>query len=154
MPSRCRTAGARLTWRELQAWVDGVAADLHGRACRRRSCVDLDVEPGRSDRDVSRLCAAGHCLQSVAASHLHRAPRSPSCWTGSGARAGDRARLGRGRAAVPTSIAVLAGVWRRCRRSIRPTIFRQRADALRSRADPDSVVYLAFTSGTTGRRNA
>ena len=111
-PAGCGRAAGRAAHADLGAscrrWVDGVAADLARQGPRRRrSRVDLDVEPRRGDRDVPRLRARGPCLQSLAASHLHLRRDRPAAGATERPRAADGARLGRGPRARRSSMRCL-----------------------------------------------
>ena len=146
-----------LAGRPAQADVEGTAGlgrrcrcrPARKGPCRRRSCFDLDVEPGRGHRDVPRLRARGPCLQSVAASHVHVCRDRPAARETERACAADRARLGRGsrpgRLRCDACGRILAqGGLHAGELAGRGSECQPRGD------DPDSVVYLAFTSGTTG----
>src|ERR1700680_4994586 len=109
---------------------------------------DLEVEPGRGDCHVPGLCARGYRLQPIAASHLHLRRDRPA------ARAPERALVtepgwGADRAHVDLDV-VLTRV------PSMPVVFmpdtfpRPGPNASVPNADPDSIAYLAFTSGTTG----
>ena len=88
-----RDGDRRLTWREVAAWVDAMAADLH-----RHGLVGGDrVSIWMSNKletiiTFSGLLARGLCLQSVAAPHLYvrgdRATARPSAGKGVRHRAG------------------------------------------------------------------
>lgn len=140
----------RLTWKDLQSWVDGVAADLRAKGLAGGDRVSIWMS-NRAEAIVMFLACAreglacnpslhrtfacaeiGQLLERLSARALLTEP-------GWGA---DRQRT--------DFEAVLAGV-SSLKAVYAPENFPGAvANAGAAAADPDNVVYLAFTSGTTG----
>ncbi|MGH7090618.1 MAG: class I adenylate-forming enzyme family protein, partial [Stellaceae bacterium] len=150
-----RDGARRLSWAELLRWVDVVAADLHAGGLRRGERVSVWL-PNRAETVVVMLAASrngyivnpslhrgysvAECVtlvQSIGAAALFAAP-------GHGLDA-ERSDVFSAAAALPSLRCVYGGA--------RP--FPAPAEAPLDQpppvANPDKPVYLAFTSGTTGK---
>jgi acyl-CoA synthetase len=140
----------RLTWRELQAWVDGAGADLRARGLTGGDRVSLWLS-NRAEAVVMFLACAREGLACNPSLH-----RTFTCAEIGRllARLGARAlvtedgwgadRSGADLDGVLAGIPTLACVYT-------PEHFPAAAgNSAQACDDPDSVVYLAFTSGTTG----
>ena len=154
--------------RDARAAADLERAARHGRRGRRRSRrgraearragLGVAAEPGRGGRGLARLLAPGLCLQPVAAPELHgrRDRRAAVAHPGGGAvrparlrrRCAHRRHLRRRRGAA----VVAADLFARATAPSAAAPFPDRAAGALppADADPDKIVYLAFTSGTTG----
>lgn len=139
-----------LTWRELLAWVDGVSADLHRQGVGRGDRVSMWL--GNKAEAVVLFLACGR--NGIACNpSLHRTYVCADI-VQLIERLDARALLtepGWGADGVATNVASI----RRDARSLKrvytledfPATGPAASDAI---ADPDKIVYLAFTSGTTG----
>jgi acyl-CoA synthetase len=139
-----------LTWGQLQAWVDGVAADLRCRGLAGGDRVSIWMS-NRAEAIVLFLACAREGL--ACNPSLHRTftcGEIGSLLQGLGTRAlltepgwgADRARveLEPILAAIPSMLAVYT-----------PETFPVAApNEMAPFTDPDKIAYLAFTSGTTG----
>lgn len=150
----------RVTYRELLAAADRLAADLHGRGLRCGDRVAVWL-PSRIETAVSLLACSRNgyvCCPSLHRDHtvgdvgalLERLrARALFAETGYGADAGRRDIF-----ETATAIASLEAVYRlaplgeTAPSSLWPGVIR--ADDAPVGDDPDTIVYLAFTSGTTG----
>ena len=140
----------RLTWAQLASWVDGMAADLHRQGIERGDRVSLWLG-NRAEVVVAFLAC---CRNGVACNpSLHRTYTSTDI-----VALLDRLRAkallteaGWGAdAAGADTMAVLKGA-ASVRRIYTPADFPKPGAAdVAPVEDPDKVVYLAFTSGTTG----
>lgn len=139
-----------LTWKELQGWVDGVAADFSGHGLAGGDRVSIWMS-NRAEAIVTFLACAreglacnpslhrtftcaeiGSLLERLSARALVTEPG----WGADRARVDLDAVLAR----IPSVKAIYA-----------PESFPRAAPNTEPpSADPDGVVYLAFTSGTTG----
>jgi len=140
-----RDARLRLTWGELLAWVDAVAACLHRAGVRRGERVAVWL-PSRAESVVTLLACSRNGYICVASLHqnytaaeivqlLERTRASALVMqTGYGA----------GAVQAPSPMKAVLDVG--------GTTFPAPGAAcdLPPVADPDKIVYLAFTSGTTG----
>jgi acyl-CoA synthetase len=140
----------RLTWKELQGWVDGVAADLRTKGLAGGDRVSIWLS-NRAEAIVMLLACAREGL--ACNPSLHRTftcaeigqllerlqARALLTEPGWGAD-----RVGADFDAILAGIPSLAVVY------APETLPGAAANAGSAMADPDSVVYLAFTSGTTG----
>ena len=140
----------QLTWKALQTWVDGVAADLQAHGFTGGDRVSIWMS-NRVEAVVMFLACARQGLACNPSLHrtftcteiaqLLKRLRSRALLTEPGWGA-DRARV--------DFDAVLAGV-SSLRAAYTPeTLPGAAGNKAPAASDPDSVVYLAFTSGTTG----
>lgn len=145
-----RDGKQKLTWRQLQAWVDGVSADLHTRGITAGSRVSMWL--GNRVEAVVMFLA---CTRNGIACNpsLHRTYTS-----------GEIVRLleqldakalltepGWGADGAQGAVADALTKVRSLRRIYTPGEFPAPGPAsIDPVEDPDKVVYLAFTSGTTG----
>ncbi len=152
-----RDGGCRLTWRELRAMVDAVAADLHAAGLKRGERVAVWL-PNRVEAvaillacsrqgyvcnpSLHRNYRVGEIVELLARSRAAALFAEP----GYGADAKN--------ADIFAAAAALPSLRRICRlgdgpREVAafPTAI---ADLPPADTDPDKIVYLAFTSGTTG----
>ena len=160
-----RDAVHRLTWRDLLAWVDSVAEDLHLAGVERGERVSMWI-PSRAESVVTLLACSRNgyvCNPSMHQNYttaevlqlLDRVQcRALVAQPGYGADAGRRD--------IFTEAAGLAGMRRVYRLAPRGepapgsgghAFPPQRSAQLSSLApdlNPDKITYLAFTSGTTG----
>jgi acyl-CoA synthetase len=145
-----RDGRSTLTWKELQRWVDGVAADFAAKGLSGGDRVSIWMS-NRAEAIVTFLACARQGLACNPSLHrtftcaeigklLERlSARALVTEPGWGA---DRARA--------DLDAVVAGV-RSVRAVYTPENFPDPASSTgAAMADPDSIAYLAFTSGTTG----
>ena len=156
-----RDARVRLTWRELREWVDAVAAHLQRAGVRRGQRVAVWL-PSRAESVVALLACARNgyvCNPSLHQNYtvaeivqLLERTRAAALFTqaGYGADAG-RADMVDAAQALPHVKAVFgvegpAGVDSR----VLPFPRRGETASTVPDDDPDRIVYLAFTSGTTG----
>jgi len=156
-----RDARLRLSWRELLAWVDSVAQALHEAGVRRGERVALWL-PSRAESVVTLLACARNgyvCNPSLHQNYtvaeivqLLERTRAAALFTqaGYGADAA-RADIIAAAQALPfvDSVFGVDGP-----RGIDPRVIAFPAPgagcAVPAVDDPDKIVYLAFTSGTTG----
>ncbi|MDH5210338.1 MAG: acyl--CoA ligase [Betaproteobacteria bacterium] len=139
-----RDARVRLTWKELLAWVDAVAQRLHQAGVRRGERVAVWL-PSRAESVVTLLACARNgyvCIPSLhqnytAAEIVQLLERTRA------AALVMQAGYGASVAALPGMKAVL---------DVRGGTFPAPGAACEVPAvdDPDKIMYLAFTSGTTG----
>jgi len=142
--------GRTLTWKDLQAWVDGVAADLRAKGLSGGDRVSIWMS-NRAEAVVMFLACAREGL--ACNPSLHRTftcaeigellERLRACalltepgWGADRSRADLDAVL----AGIPSLKAVYAP----------ENLPNAAANVCAAATDPDAVVYLAFTSGTTG----
>ena len=160
-----RDAARRLSWAELAHWVDTVAADLHAAGLRRGERVSVWL-PNRAETVVALLACSRNGY--VCNPSLHRSYAAPEiadlaaaiqaaalvAQPGYGARSA--ADIFAAAGAVPS----LRRVYRvPPRGEVRPDGSEHPFPAPDAAArdlpppddNPDKVVYLAFTSGTTGK---
>src|SRR5436305_2922135 len=142
-----RDSRHRLTWSEILAWVDGVAADFAARGLAGGDGVSLWLA-----NRVEAVIAFLACSRQGYACNpsLHRAYsvsdivqlldflKASALVTEPGLAGGENAASALARASSLRRIYVLPGF---------PVPGRPPGDAI---SDPDKVAYLAFTSGTTG----
>jgi acyl-CoA synthetase len=140
-----RDARVRLGWRELLDWVDAVAAGLHQAGVRRGQRVAVWL-PSRAESVVTLLACARNGYVCVASLHqnytaaeiaqLLERTRAAALVMQSG--------YGAGAVQAPSSVKAVLDVGG-------GTFPAPGAVCdLPPVADPDKIVYLAFTSGTTG----
>jgi acyl-CoA synthetase len=158
-----RDARVRLTWRELIDWVDSVAERLHQAGVRRGQRVAVWL-PSRAESVVVLLACARNgyvCNPSLHQNYtvaeivqLLERTRAAALFAqaGYGADAA-RADIVAAAQALPHMLAVFgvdgpAGVDTRVVPFPAPGAHTR--TSRRPDADPDRIVYLAFTSGTTG----
>ena len=156
-----RDARVRLTWRELLAWVDAVAQGLHRAGVRRGQRVAVWL-PSRAESAVALLACARNgyvCNPSLHQNYtvaeivqLLERTRAAALvvQAGYGADA-HKADIVEAARALPSMKAVFGvrgpqGADSR----LAPFPAPDAACELPPVADPDKIVYLAFTSGTTG----
>lgn len=140
----------QLTWRQLDDWVDGVSADLHRQGVESGDRVSMWL--GNRAEAVVALLACGRngiaCNPSLHRTYTAsdivqlldrlqaKALLTEPGWGADGANSKAMAELARA-----TSI----------RRIYTPADFPQPGTAaVAATKDPDKILYLAFTSGTTG----
>jgi len=145
-----RDGRRQLSWRELQAWVDGVSADLHGQGIAGGSRVSMWL--GNRAESVVMFLACGR--NGIACNpSLHRTHTSVDIVTLL-ERLDAKALLtepGWGADGTPGAIAGALQKTPSLRRIYTPADFpAPGAAASAASEDPDKVLYLAFTSGTTG----
>lgn len=140
-----RDARVRLTWKELLAWVDAVAQRLHLAGVRRGERVAVWL-PSRAESVVTLLACARNgyiCIPSLHQNYtaaeivqLLERTRAAALVMQSGYGAG-------GAPALPAMKAVL---------DVQGASFPVAGAACEAPAidDPDKIIYMAFTSGTTG----
>lgn len=154
-----RDSGRRLTWRQLAAWADAVAGALHaaGVHCGERVCVWL---PNRVETAVVLLACSRNgyvCNPSLHHNHtvaevaqLMERIRAAALFAQRGYGA-DAARSDIfARAATLSSLKVSCDL----DASAGPLAFPDpsaRTALPEAQTNPDQIVYLAFTSGTTGQ---
>jgi len=158
-----RDARVRLTWRELGEWVDVVAEHLHQAGVRRGHRVAVWL-PSRAESVVALLACARNgyvCNPSLHQNYtvaeiaqLLARTRAAALFTQAGYGAdAERADIVAAAEALPHMKAVFgtngpAGI------DSRVLPFPARGSSADSPVapddDPDRIVYLAFTSGTTG----
>jgi acyl-CoA synthetase len=158
-----RDARVRLTWSELLTWVDTVAERLHLDGVRRGQRVSVWL-PSRAESVVTLLACARNgyvCSPSLhqnytVAEIVELLERSQSAVLvmrpGYGADA-DQADIVAAAQALPFMKAVYCvPCARRCdpRARTYPTTDVQLRPNVAADDDPDRIIYLAFTSGTTG----
>ena len=145
-----RDGKRRLSWRELQAWVDGVSADLHRQGIAGGSRVSMWL--GNHAESVVMFLACGR--NGIACNpSLHRTHTSVEI-----ARLLERldskallTEAGWGADGAPGAIASALQQAPSVRRIYTPADFPAAGPAASpANGDPDKVLYLAFTSGTTG----
>ena len=161
-----RDAGQRLTWRELLAWVDSMAEDLHGAGVRRGERVSLWI-PSRAEAVVTLLACSRNgyvCNPSMHQNYttaevlqlLQRVQcRALVAQTGYGADAVRRDIF-----AEAAQLAGMRRVYRLAARGVAaapaagghafPPQKSLHAPSVPPDLNPDKITYLAFTSGTTG----
>ncbi len=160
-----RDAARRLTWAQLEYWVDAVAADMHAAGLRRGERVSVWL-PNRAETVVALLACSRNGY--VCNPSLHRSYAAPEIAdlaagiqaTALVAQPGYGARSAMDIFAAARAVSSLRRVYRVAPRG------EDRADgtahpfpgpdaAARDLPppddNPDKVVYLAFTSGTTGK---
>ena len=156
-----RDARVRLTWRELLTWVDTVAECLHldGVRCGQRVSVWL---PSRAESVVTLLACARNgyvCNPSLhqnytVAEIVQLLERSRSAvlimQPGYGADA-ERADIVAAAQALPfmRTVYSVSGPLRLHARAF-PAADMDLRPSIAADDDPDKIIYLAFTSGTTG----
>ena len=158
-----RDSRVRLSWRELLDWVDAVAEHLHQAGVRRGQRVAVWL-PSRAESVVALLACARNgyvCNPSLHQNYtveeiaqLLRRTRAAALFTQAGYGAdAERADIVAAAQALPHMKAVFgaagpAGI------DTRVLPFPARGSPASSSVapdqDPDRIVYLAFTSGTTG----
>jgi acyl-CoA synthetase len=155
-----RDGTRRLTWAELLRWTDHVAADLHARGLRRGERVSVWL-PNRVETVVVMLA----CSRSgyVVNPSLHRSSTVAEivALAESIAASALVAQRGHGADAASADIFAAARALKslRCIYRVGPgddaAPFPQPGETAPPQPEPvtnpDKVVYLAFTSGTTGR---
>jgi acyl-CoA synthetase len=161
-----RDAGQRLTWRELLAWVDSMAEDLHAAGVRRGERVSLWI-PSRAEAVVTLLACSRNgyvCNPSMHQNYttaevlqlLERVQcRALVAQTGYGADAARRDIF-----AEAAQLAGMRRVYRLAARGVAaapaagghafPPQKPAHAPSVPPDLNPDKITYLAFTSGTTG----
>lgn len=140
----------QLTWRQLIDWVDGVSADLEGQGISAGSRVSMWL--GNRAEAVVMFLACGRngiaCNPSLHRSYTAAEVRQLL------ARLEAKALLTEPGWGADGSANDFAGTLRQApslRRVYIPTDFPAAASAIvPASEDPDKVLYLAFTSGTTG----
>ena len=156
-----RDARVRLTWRELLAWVDAAAQGLHRAGVRRGQRVAVWL-PSRAESVVALLACARNgyvCNPSLHQNYtvaeivqLLERTRAAALvvQAGYGADA-HKADIVEAAKALP-SVKALFGVRGAQGVDARLASFPSPGAACEvpAVADPDKIVYLAFTSGTTG----
>ncbi|HXQ51362.1 MAG TPA: class I adenylate-forming enzyme family protein [Stellaceae bacterium] len=151
-----RDAGRRLAWADLLGWVDAVAAELHAAGVRRGERVSVWL-PNRVETVVVTLACSRNGY--IVNPSLHRAftvAEVVSLIAGIGAAA-LFAEPGYGADASRSDIFAAATSVKSMRRVFRVEPGRAAAPPRAALpqpppdANPDTPVYLAFTSGTTGR---
>ena len=140
-----RDARVRLTWRELLAWVDAAAQGLHEAGVRRGQRVAVWL-PSRAESVVALLACARNgyvCNPSLHQNYtaaeivqLLERTRAAALVMQSGYGAGAVQALPPMKAVFDVGGASFPAPGAAC--DVPPV------------ADPDKIVYLAFTSGTTG----
>lgn len=163
-----RDSRRRLTWSQLLAWVDGLAADLHDAALRRGQRISVWL-PSRVESVVVLLACSRNgyvCNPSLHQSHtvaevmeLMECIRSAALF----------AQAGYGADADRNDIFAAAGALDSMKRVYRvgaactrdetgpvrpfpePDPSPSGAGLPEPDTNPDKIVYLAFTSGTTGK---
>jgi len=140
-----RDARLHLTWRDLLAWVDAVAASLHRVGVRRGERVAVWL-PSRAESVVVLLACARNGYVCVASLHqnytaaeivqLLERTRAAALVMQTGYGAGAVQALPAMKAVLDVSGPTFPAPGAGC--DLPPV------------ADPDKIVYLAFTSGTTG----
>jgi acyl-CoA synthetase len=140
-----RDARVRLTWRELLAWVDAVAQGLHRAGVRRGQRVAVWL-PSRAESAVALLACARNgyvCNPSLHQNYtaaeiaqLLERTRAAALVMQSGYGAGAVQALPPMKAVFDVGGASFPAPGAAC--DVPPV------------DDPDKIVYLAFTSGTTG----
>ena len=140
-----RDARVRLTWKELFAWVDAVAQRLHRAGVRRGERVAVWL-PSRAESVATLLACARNgyvCIPSLHQNYtaaeivqLLERTRAAALVMQSGYGAG-------GAPVLPAMKAVL---------DVQGVSFPGAGAACEAPAidDPDKIIYMAFTSGTTG----
>ena len=145
-----RDGRRRLTWKELQGWVDGVAADLCAKGLVGGDRVSIWMS-NRAEAIVMFLACAREGLACNPSLH-----RTFTC-----AEVGQLLERLSARALLTEPAwgadrqrtdfdAMLAGISSLKVVYVPENLPGAAANAGAATADPDSVVYLAFTSGTTG----
>jgi acyl-CoA synthetase len=158
-----RDSRARLTWRELLAWVDAVAEGLHQGGVRRGDRVAVWL-PSRAESVVVLLACARNgyvCNPSLHQNYsvaeivqLLERTRAAALFAqaGYGADAGRADIVAAAQAlASPKALYGLSGPQAADAR-MRPFPLPRPGlePSVSAETDPDRIVYLAFTSGTTG----
>lgn len=139
-----RDARVRLTWKDLRAWVDAVAQGLHQAGVRRGERVAVWL-PSRAESVVTFLACARNgyvCVPSLHQNYtaaeiaqLLERTRAAGLVMQAGYGAGTAPALPTLKAVFDVTVATFPAPGAACD-----------APAL---ADPDKIIYLAFTSGTT-----
>jgi acyl-CoA synthetase len=163
-----RDSRRRLTWSQLLAWVDGLAADLHDAALRRGQRISVWL-PSRAESVVVLLACSRNgyvCNPSLHQSHtvtevmeLMERIRSAALFAqpgyGADANRNDIFAAARALDSMKRMYRVGAACARDETDPVRPF---PEPDPSPSGAglpepdtNPDKIVYLAFTSGTTGK---
>jgi len=140
-----RDARRRLSWRELQDWVDATAQTLHLAGVRRGQRVAVWL-PSRAESVVALLACSRNGYVCVASLHqnyttaeiaqLLERTRAAALVMQTGYGAGAVQAASSMKAVLDVGGASFPGPGAAC--DLAPV------------ADPDKIVYLAFTSGTTG----
>ena len=156
-----RDSGVRLNWRELRAWVDAVAQALHDAGVRRGQRVALWL-PSRAESVVTLLACARNgyvCNPSLhqnytAAEIVQLLERTRAAALVTQAGYGADAARSDIVAAAQTLPFVKAVYGVDGPKGIDPRVLpfpaAGAACTVPAVTDPDKIVYLAFTSGTTG----
>lgn len=163
-----RDSRRRLTWSQLFAWVDALAADLYGAALRRGQRVSVWL-PSRAESVVALLACSRNGYVCNPSLHQNHTVAEVVELMGSIQSAALLAQAGYGADADRSDVFTLARALDSMKR-----LYRVDAAGIRDEAgpvrpfpepepassgaalpepdsDPDKIVYLAFTSGTTGR---
>jgi acyl-CoA synthetase len=140
-----RDARRRLSWRDLQDWVDSTAQALHQAGVRRGQRVAVWL-PSRAESVVALLACSRNGYVCVASLHqnytseeitqLLERTRAAALVMQTGYGAGAVQALSSMKAVLDVGGATFPAPGAVC--------------DLPPAADPDKIVYLAFTSGTTG----
>ncbi|MPY74175.1 MAG: AMP-binding protein [Alphaproteobacteria bacterium] len=151
-----RDGARRITWRELLAWTDALAADLHGAGVVQGQRVSLWTS-NRIESVIGLLASARNGYVCNPSLHLNYTGEEITALLQRIRAAALIAEEGYGAAspAVLDGIAVLSAMKRVLRLPkgrVSGPGFPKAGDGIPPPADgnPDRVCYLAFTSGTTG----
>jgi acyl-CoA synthetase len=156
-----RDGRVRLTWRELLAWVDAAAQGLHRAGVRRGQRVAVWL-PSRAESVVALLACARNgyvCNPSLHQNYtvaeiaqlLERTRAAAlvvQAGYGADAHKADIAEMARALPGMKAVFGVRGGQGVDARLAAFPSP--GAACEVPAVADPDKIVYLAFTSGTTG----
>ena len=154
----------RLTYRQLLAATDALAADLAGYGVRAGQRVGIWL-PSRIESVVALLACSKSgaiCCPSLHRDHtvgevvelMQRVRCMAFIWQdgyGADADRHDVDRSAEGGADTAACLSAGRRLRRRDKAPIAGTDARPRPRTLRSKTDPNQIVYLAFTSGTTGK---
>jgi len=140
-----RDARRRLTWRELQDWVDATAQALHQAGLRRGQRVAVWL-PSRAESVVALLACSRNGYVCVASLHQNYTSAEIAQLLERTRAAALAMQTGYGAGAVQAPSSVKAVL------DVGSGTFPEPGAVcdLPPVADPDKIVYLAFTSGTTG----